>query len=102
MNSKRFGIIIGVSDYTKVASNQDLRFTINDAELLYSILTTKANFDPQHIHLLCDKPSDALMNVAKEPSRSNILSVVNQVAEQAAEDDLVVLFFAGHGAELAG
>ncbi len=102
MNNKKFGIIIGVSDYTKVAPNQNLRFTINDAESLYSVLTEKAHFDPQHLQLLCDKPSEAFKKVAKEPSRSNILSVVKQFAEQAADDDLVVLFFAGHGAELAG
>lgn len=102
MTNARHGIVIGVSDYTKVAPNQDLRFTINDAERLYSVLSNKAGFNARHLHLLCDKPSDVFKDVAREPSRSNILSVVDEIAHQAAEDDLIMLFFAGHGAELAG
>jgi hypothetical protein len=101
MDTKKFGVIIGVSDYTKVAPHLDLRFTINDAERLYSILRNKAGFEQGRLHLLCDRPGNDLRNVSKEPSRSNILSLLDEVAQQATEEDLIMLYFAGHGAELA-
>jgi len=93
---------VGVADYGKVAASQDLRFTIKDAERLYSVLKDKAGFLPEHLHLLCDRASEGFQTIVKEPSRSNILSVVKDVAESATEDDLILVFFAGHGAELSG
>ena len=99
---QRYGVIIGVSDYSKVAPNQDLRYTINDAERLYTVLKDKAGFAEGNLRLLCDRPGPRFQKVAIEPSRSNVISVVEDIAQAAKADDLLLVYFTGHGAELSG
>jgi hypothetical protein len=100
ISSKRRGVIIGISNYSQVSANNNLRFTINDAERFYSLLHSKAGFLEQDLQLLVDAPSDEHKAHAKNPSRANILSAINQAASSAAEDDVLVVFFAGHGVEV--
>lgn len=104
MNSsgKRRGVVIGISDYSQVAPNGNLRFTVNDAERFCNLLCSKAGFSEEDLQLLCDNPSEKHKAKAKPPSRANILSAINQIAEAAEENDMLVLFFAGHGVEIGG
>jgi hypothetical protein len=98
--SKRFGVIVGISNYSQVATNNNLRFTVNDAERLYQALHTKGGFADENLKLLVDVPSDEYKGSALMPTRSNILSAVNQFAAAATENDVLLVFFAGHGVEV--
>jgi len=100
--SKRYGIVIGVHDYAQVAPGNNLRYTAADAQRIYLSLREKAGFSVDNLHLLCDLPKEEFKNVAKSPSRSNILACVNEVARKAGPDDMVLIYFAGHGGEIGG
>ena len=100
-NGKRYAVIVGISSYGD-ARQKDLRFTTNDAEDMYSVLLEAAGFAAENVSLFCDDPSDKYRAIAKAPTRSDILSRVQSVTSQANENDLVLFFFAGHGAEISG
>lgn len=101
-SGRRRGVVVGISDYSQVVSNSNLRFTVNDAERFFDLLCSKAGFTEEDLELFCDTPSDQHKAKAKTPSRANILSAINQMSEAAEEDDILVLFFAGHGVEIGG
>jgi hypothetical protein len=100
--AKRYGIVIGVNDYSQVAPGNNLRYTSPDAQRIYLSLCGRAGFATDCLQLLCDTPKPELKDVAKSPSRSNILACVNEIARKAGPDDLVLIYFAGHGGEIGG
>jgi hypothetical protein len=101
-SSKRYGVIIGVSDYTEVGPGNNLRYTTADAQRVYKCLLSRADFAVENVRLLCDSANPELKKSAKPPSRSNILECVNDVAKRATEEDMVLVYFAGHGSEIGG
>ena len=98
MAGKRYGILIGVSDYTQVDGAGDLQYTVNDAKRLYSLLNDLGDFEASNLYLFCDGDVEGLP--AKVPHRSDILEVLERVASAATSEDLIVFFFAGHGVEI--
>ena len=100
--SKRYGVVIGVRDYSHVATGNNLRYTSADAQRIYQSLRRHAGFSADCLHLLCDAPEEEFKDLAKSPSRSNILESINAVAKSAGPEDLVLIYFAGHGGEIGG
>jgi uncharacterized caspase-like protein len=98
MAGKRYGILIGVSDYTQVDGAGDLQYTVNDAKRLYRLLNELGDFDSNNLHLFCDGDTEDLP--AKLPHRSDILETLQKVTSTATPEDLILFFFAGHGVEI--
>jgi hypothetical protein len=87
----RWAVIIGVGRYDR----QDvppLRYAVADAERLYDVLVGQAGFKKDNILLLTDKSE-------RKPTLRNIKWALGTfLARSAHKDDLIVIFFAGHGA----
>ena len=88
MVGRRWAVVIGVSEY------QDhriptLRYTESDAEAFANWLTSAdgGRYSPDSIRLL----------LGKEATSSNIRDALFEWLKQAQEEDLVVIYFSGHG-----
>jgi WD40 repeat protein/uncharacterized caspase-like protein len=91
-NIKLYSVLVGISQY------QQTEFTLqnaaNDASALYDLLnvpTPPVYMDPVQ-HRLIDK--DATV--------PNILAALSDVADHARPQDLVIIFFSGHGEAIDG
>ncbi len=87
--NERWAVVIGVSDY---ASDDipDLEYATNDADAIYEFLTSPAggSFAPENVLLLKDEEATG------DAMREALFSFL----QQPAWDDLVLIYFAGHGA----
>ena len=86
MNSKPVyhAILIGENTYEDKAFNP-LPGTLNDVRKIYHLLTTKYTFETGNV--------DTMMN----SSKASILRRINAVAKNMAENDNLLIFYAGHG-----
>lgn len=86
--AERWAVVVGIGDY-RASDITDLRFAGKDAEAMYNFLKSpSAGFQDDHILFLKDdKATGAAMREA--------MFVFLQKADY---DDLVVIYFAGHGA----
>jgi len=83
--------VIGVGDYEN-KNIAKLRYTVNDAEVLYRTITGPGGFKKEHVLLLTDKTE-------RKPTLRNIKWALGTfLARSAKRDDTVLIFFAGHGA----
>lgn len=89
----RYAVIIGVSDYAPGEQLPSIPFARNDAIRLRDILCDKCNFKRDHVKLF------AATNDAEYPTYASILSGVERVSKVAQPDDMVLVYFAGHGIE---
>ena len=91
--SERWAILIGVDDYHE--SLGTLRFCANDAKLMQETLTSECcAFTQDNVVLLTDdQPKDRL------PTFGNIHSWLGTWLSRPGPDDLVLVYFAGHGRE---
>jgi hypothetical protein len=84
----RFAVIIGVSDYqdTRIPS---LRYASKDAQAFYDWLISPegGKYSPSHVKLLLDQDANG----------KNIKSALYEWLKQALEEDMVIIYFAGHG-----
>ena len=80
-------LFIGIDNY-KVSSLGNLLSSSKDSRSLKNVLERKYGFTD----------SKVLMN--ESATKQNILSSIRKLASGAAEEDHLLLFFAGHGAEL--
>ncbi|KAF8815989.1 hypothetical protein BYT27DRAFT_7333659 [Phlegmacium glaucopus] len=89
MSSKSvaFALLIGIDTYPHV---RQLKGCVNDCNALEAWL--KESFDDVHQMLLTNDKA----------TRANILTAIKNLAEDSRiqEDDLILIFFAGHGAEV--
>ena len=87
----RWAVIIGVGSYESPGVSK-LRYTVNDAEALYEVLTGPGGFRKEHVLLLTDKTE-------RKPTLRNMKWALGTfLARSAKKDDTVFMFFAGHGA----
>lgn len=87
----RWAVVIGVGRYDNPAI-PPLRFTVADAEALYEVLIGQAGFKKDNVLLLTDKTE-------RKPSLRDIKWALGTfLARSAKKEDIVVIFFAGHGA----
>jgi len=87
----RWAVVIGVGRYDSPAI-PPLRYTVSDAEAVYEVLIGQAGFKKDNVLLLTDK-------TARKPSLRDIKWALGTfLARSAKKEDIVVIFFAGHGA----
>jgi len=88
--NQTYAVIIGIADYAE-PTIQDLKYTVNDAQAIYGLLTDPryGGFKPGNVKLLLDK----------EATVKNIKSAIgNWLPRVTPKDATVIIFFAGHGA----
>lgn len=96
---KRFAVVIGVSVYDDDIA--ELPCAKNDAYRLQSVVREYAGFPDDRVYFLANGFDSGSDIHATAPTRSNILQKVKYVCDMAGPEDLVVLYFAGHGAEIS-
>jgi formylglycine-generating enzyme required for sulfatase activity len=82
-------ITIGVDDY----KGMPLHCCVADAKLIAATLEQRCGFPADQILLLTDKETDP----DHLPTKSNLKSQIAAVLKQVQPNDIVVVFFAGHG-----
>jgi hypothetical protein len=80
----RFGIFIGINDYSRFGASQ--RFSVSDAQAVAAAFRNASSI-PANVTLLTDS----------QATRYNILSTMDRVAKQVAPNDQVWLYFSGVG-----
>ncbi len=89
--STQWAVIIGVGGYESSAVPK-LRYPVADADAVYQTLITSGGFKKENILLLTDKTE-------RKPTLRNIKWALGTfLARSAHKNDLVVIYFAGHGA----
>lgn len=83
----KWALIVGISNFRD--SNINLHYPAKDAKDFADFLVKEKNFAPDHVKLLTDRTA----------TRANILSMLGNkwLPRVAAPDDLVVIYFSGHG-----
>ncbi len=69
---------------------EDLHGCINDANAMYSIITSKFGFEQKNIDTLLDDSG----------TRDGILNAMNKLLENCNAGDIAFIFYAGHGSEV--
>ncbi|MCS7027089.1 MAG: tetratricopeptide repeat protein, partial [Bryobacteraceae bacterium] len=87
---RSYAVVIGVSQYPKLDSSLQLKFTERDAEAMYSVLISRegGNFPPQNVRKL----------TGAKATLANIRDAIEVwLPSVAKDDDRVLIYFAGHG-----
>ena len=90
----RWAVLVGVNAYEDNASYGPLKLCVQDVEAIQRQLIT-GGYDPARIRLLTD-------NTPEKPTRANILTALQAVANATEEDDLLLFYYSGHGSEKDG
>jgi hypothetical protein len=80
-----FGIFVGIADYP--GTDNDLRYTADDARHMQQTLPPAAGMAPRDVTLL----------VNGQATVANLRRAVQTVAREATADDMFVFFYSGHG-----
>jgi hypothetical protein len=88
---ERWAVVIGISRYDR-SDIPTLHYTVPDADSFYRVLIDQAGFREGNVLLLTD-------NTERKPTLRNIKWALGTfLARSAKKDDLVVIFYSGHGA----
>jgi hypothetical protein len=87
---QKYALIIGISRYKNTRGIPNLEYADQDAKALYDFLQQPAagGFDRKNMLLLSNE----------EATLSNIRGALTSFVARASENDLLLFFFAGHGA----
>jgi hypothetical protein len=89
--SDRWAVVIGIGTYERPEISP-LKYSVADAEAVYQALLERAGFKRDNVLLLTDRTE-------RKPTLRNIKSALGTfLVRSAKKDDLIVIFFAGHGA----
>lgn len=86
---RRWAVLIGVDMYEDVTNYGQLHVCVKDVEATRERLLA-GSFEAARIRLLTDHTS-------LTPTRANILMTLKAVAENTEPDDLLLLYYSGHG-----
>jgi hypothetical protein len=86
----RWALLVGVTKYDHLPSNQHLSGPGNDVRILEKLLHRRYRFPLANIFTLTEEGP-------RRPTRENIVHAFRQLAEQVGADDQVVILLAGHG-----
>jgi uncharacterized caspase-like protein len=95
MVKNRWAVVVGISKYQYAEKGiPPLQYAHNDAQSFMDFLysTNGGGFKPANTHLLLDEKA----------TTNNIRSSLFTFLKKAEKDDLVIIYFAGHGAPEAG
>jgi WD40 repeat protein/uncharacterized caspase-like protein len=103
-----YAIVGGVSDYGGAESTAlDLRFAAKDAEDFAAALAVGARrlFCPREKPMCLDKVQVKLLSTSGKdgtvmPTKENFRKAFEEVAQKARPEDILVVYFAGHGVTL--
>ena len=88
---EHWAVVIGVGHYQSTAI-PSLRYSVADAELVQQTLVGQAGFKKENVLLLTDKTE-------RKPTLRDLKWALGTfLARSAKKDDLIVIYFAGHGA----
>src|ERR1017187_3897457 len=87
MLEARYAVLIANGIFHKEPKFQPLRCPENDVEGMREVLTSKTHglFDPSHVTMLKNAP------------HYDVQLALNQVLRQSGKDDLVLIYYSGHG-----
>lgn len=89
--ANRWAVVIGVGEYERPGIPR-LDFAVRDAEAVYQFLTTQGGYAKERVLLLTDR-------TPAKPTLLNIKRALGDfLARRAARNDMVLIYFAGHGA----
>ena len=89
--ANRWAVVIGVGEYEH-RTIPKLRYATRDAEAMYRFLTTQGGYPKENVVLLTD-------TTAQKPTLLNIKRALGDfLTRRAGRDDMVLIYFAGHGA----
>jgi hypothetical protein len=81
-----WAVVVGINSYPRV---RPLKYAVNDARSVHDYLVDDLGVSPENVVLLIDE----------QATLSRLRSVLGtRLKQKAAKDDLVIIFFAGHGA----
>jgi len=85
----RYALVVGTGQYEDERISA-LPASLNDARRLYEVLTDAGigMFPPENVTLLLDE----------EVTRLKVVSALDSLGRRAGKEDLVIVFFSGHGA----
>ena len=84
-----FAIIIGVSEYPNLSKSQQLDYADNDAELILDYFINKGNVNQNNIYSFINEKANSKDEIGQE--------LYNILLKEAKPDDLVIIYFGGHG-----
>jgi caspase domain-containing protein len=88
---EQWAVVIGVGHYNNAAIPQ-LHYTVADAELVQQVLVGQGGFKKDNVLLITDKTE-------RKPTLRDLKWALGTfLARSAKKDDLIMIFFAGHGA----
>jgi uncharacterized caspase-like protein len=87
----RWAVVIGVGEYEDKQIPR-LRYAVRDAEAIYEFLTTQGGYPKDHVLLLTDATEVKPTLLAIKRALGDFLT------RRAGRDDMVLIYFAGHGA----
>ena len=87
---RSYALVVGVANYQNLEAKDQLKFAERDAEAIYSILISPegGNFRAENVHRLIG-PRATLANLRRE--------LEQWLPTVAANEDRVLIYFAGHG-----
>lgn len=88
-NGKRWAIIIGINEYDDIEIPK-LKKAQNDAKGMEQVLKEQGQFN--HLYLMTDEQKGDL-----NPKKKNIERKLKYILDFVEPDDLVLVFFSGHG-----
>jgi hypothetical protein len=81
-----WAVVIGINDYPRLPK---LKYAVNDAEAFYRLLVEENRVPPENVTLLTNEKA-SLVNLRS--------TLGTRIKNAARENDMVIIFFAGHGA----
>jgi hypothetical protein len=87
----RWAVVIGIGEYAHPRIPK-LRYAVQDAEAVHKFLTTDGGYPSDHVLLLTDR-------APTKPTLGNLRRALGEfLARKAGKDDMVLIYYAGHGA----
>jgi hypothetical protein len=84
-------LLVGINTYPNFPPERQLRGCLNDVALLRATLQTRFGFPEDGITVLTDD----------QATRDGILAAMKQLADETGRDDVVLVFYSGHGSQMS-
>ena len=86
---RNYALVIGIAGYPKFGERDPLRYADSDARLFYDFISTDkgGRFSPDNVKILLNENA----------TRTHILEAIRWIGQRAESEDLVYIFFSGHG-----
>ena len=80
-------LIVGINKYSKLEARYQLNGCVNDAKLVAQVLKDKFEFPEENMTVLLDD----------DASRKNIVNSMQSLVTDSDPDDIVFMYYSGHG-----